>query len=76
MGVGGFGNIGEGQLTQNWGSCSKELMLELVLRKMEMTLPVTELETECSRHKEQHEEGPEVLENKMLRYNDLYKDSV
>lgn len=73
---GGCGNTGEGQLTQNWGSCSKELMLELVLRKMEMTLPVTELETECSRQMEQNEEGPEALENKMFRYYDLYKDSV
>lgn len=73
---GGCGNTGEGQLTQNWGSCSKELVLELVLRKIEMTFPVTELETECSRQKEQHEEGPEVLENKMLRDHDLCKDSV
>lgn len=51
-------------------------MLELVLRKMEMTFPVTELETECSRQKEQHEEGLEVLENKMLRDRGSHMDSV
>lgn len=73
---GDCGNTGEGQLIQNWCSCSKELMLELVLRKMEMTLLVTELETECSRQEEQNKEGPEVLKNKMLRYYDLYKDSA
>lgn len=70
------GNTEEGQLTQSWGSCSKEPMLELILRKGEMTLPGTELKAECSRQGEQHEEGPKELENKVLRDHGLSKDSV
>lgn len=70
------GNTEEGWLNQSWGSCSKELMLELILRKVEMTLPGTELEAEYSRQGEQLEEGPEEWENKVLRDHGLSKDSV
>lgn len=45
-------------------------------QKMEMTFPGTALGTECSRQRKQHEEGPEVLENKVFGGHGLYKDSV
>lgn len=43
---------------------------------MEMTLPGTELGTECFRQKKELEEVPEVLENKVFRDHVLYKDLV
>lgn len=43
---------------------------------MEMTLPGTELGTECFRQRKEHEEGPGVLENKVFRDHVLYKDLV
>lgn len=43
---------------------------------MEMTLPGTELGTECFRQRKELEEGPEVLENEVFRDHVLYKDLV
>lgn len=43
---------------------------------MLMTLPSTELGTECFRQRKQREEGPGLLENKVFEDRGLYKDSV